>query len=252
MVELPKKSKRGKQVTKKLHTTLAECEALRSIDSLCLPDSRNESFVRFDNCSGLRSVTAQDQLDDVACFVLGSGVPESVRVHFETAKNLYAYAWFVFRFHAVAEQQALASLEFALRERLVAEVARNPLKGRRRPRGLNAWLEEARVRGVISNERLSWREAWALGRARSRAEFEQIEQMRRLGLTSMQFDYSDVRPSPDDLQHDWLGVFIDSLPKIRNAYAHGSALLHPTVLRTFEIVSELINQLFSSTEQATD
>ncbi|MFM0159704.1 hypothetical protein [Paraburkholderia sediminicola] len=239
-------------MTGKPYTTLAECEALRDIHSLYLPDSRNEVFGRFDDCGAFRPATAQDQLDDVVRFILGSGVPESVRVHFETAKNLYAYAWFVFRFHAVAEQQALASLEFALRERLTAEVVRNPLKGRRRPRGLSAWLEEARIRGVITNERLSWREAWALERAKSRVEFDQFEQMRRLGLTSMQFDYSDVQPSPDDLQHDWLGVFIDSLPKIRNTYAHGSTLLHPTVLQTFEIVSELINQLFSSAEQATD
>lgn len=224
--------------------TLAPCEALRDSATLCQPDPRNESFVRFDGAGNFRAMTAQDQIDDVACFVLRLEVPESVRVHFETARNLYAYAWFVYRFYAVAEQQALASLEFALRERLETEVVQFPLSNKRRPRGLSDWLEQAQARGIIANERLSSRYAWALERARSRAEFERLEEMKRLGLLTMVVSDSDVRPSQEDLEHDWIGVFVSNLPTIRNAYAHGSPLLHPTVLRTFEIVSELINQLF--------
>lgn len=225
--------------------TIHPSESLRAIDMLCEPDPRNLGFVRFDSVTGnVRPITAVDQLDDIAQFCLCAEVPESVRVHFETAKNLYAYAWFVYRFHAVAEQQALTSLEFALRERLEGEVTQFPSKGKRRPNGLSGWLNEALVHGLISNTRLSKRIEWALQRARSRAELQMVEEMQRSGTLTAQVDYSSVKPSPEDLDHDWIGVFIDSLPKIRNAYAHGSSLLHPTVLRSFEIVSDLINQLF--------
>ncbi|AXW62554.1 hypothetical protein CJO94_12140 [Ralstonia solanacearum] len=203
-------------------------------------------FVRFDGgIGGSRPVTAADQLGDIAQFTLRDEVPEPVRVHFETAKNLYAYAWFVYRFHAVAEQQALTSLEFALRVRLAEELRRASPKRTQLPRGLHKWLTVALQRGAISNDRISWRVEWALQRARSRAPVEQILEMQRLGLSATRIDYSAVQPSAEDLNRDWIGCFIDSLPKIRNAYAHGSELLHPTVLETFGIVCELVNQLFA-------
>ncbi len=225
--------------------TIHPSESLRTIDTLCEPDPRNLGFIRFDSVVGnARPTTALDQLEDVARFTLRTEVPESVRVHFETAKNLYAYAWFVYRFHAVAEQQALTSLEFALRERLEGEVTQFPSKGKRRPNGLSGWLDEALAHRLISNARFTKRIEWALQRARSRAELQMVDQMQRSGTLTAEVDYSSVKPSPEDLDHDWIGVFIDSLPKIRNAYGHGSSLLHPTVLRTFEIVSDLINQLF--------
>ncbi|XHO04052.1 hypothetical protein ACEQUB_00919 [Ralstonia syzygii] len=220
-------------------------ESLRTVDSLCEPDPRSLGFVRFDDSiGGFRSIAAADQLDDISQFTLLDEVPESVRIHFETAKNLYAYAWFVYRFHAVAEQHALTSLEFALRVRLAEELKQASPKRTQLPRGLHKWLEVALERGAISNDRISWRAEWALQRAMSRAPVEQILEMKRLGLTTMRVDYSTVQPSVEDLSHDWIGSFIDSLPKIRNAYAHGSELLHPTVLETFGIVCELVNQLF--------
>lgn len=82
-------------------------------------------------------------------------------------------------------------------------------------------------------------------RARQRAEFQLIQDMQCLGLTTAQLDYSNVKPTAEDFDEDWIGTFIDTLPALRNTYAHGSDLLHNTVLHTFEIVSELINQLFA-------
>lgn len=214
---------------------------------MCEPDPRNLFFSRFDaSGDGLRSATVLDQLNDVAQFSLCAEVPEAVRIHFETAKNLYAYAWFVYRFHGVAEQQALTSLEFALRERLCAEIAQSKGKSACLRKGLGWWLKEALARKVISNERLPRRREWALQRARARAEREKIEEMERTGATSMQVDYSNLHLLPEDLEFDQIGIFIKNLPDIRNAYAHGSSLLHPEVLGTFEIVCNLVNQLFSS------
>jgi len=95
-------------------------DTLRPLEKLCEPDERARFLVRIDSRTGRsRPATAADQHGAVIDYRLNSTVPEEVVVHFETAKNLYLYAWFVFRFYPVAEQQALASLEFALRERLI-------------------------------------------------------------------------------------------------------------------------------------
>ncbi|OAJ60557.1 hypothetical protein A6V36_01825 [Paraburkholderia ginsengiterrae] len=226
--------------------TLDTCDLLRAIDSLYEPDVRNGFFSRRDADTGeIRPDSVSEHLADVAAFSLSTTVPRSIQVHFETAKNLYAYAWFVYRFFPVAEQQALTSLEFALRERLAAEVAQSSRVGVRHPRGLKNLLKEARDRGLVSNDRFSWAEERALQRARQRAELQEIQEMQRLGLTTIEVNYSNVKPLPEDFDHDWIGTFIDTLPRIRNTYAHGSGTLHNAVLRTFEIVSELTNQLFA-------
>ncbi|WP_176053330.1 hypothetical protein [Paraburkholderia caribensis] len=227
-------------------------ESLRTIESLCEPDTRNLAFAGVDAVTGqLRPATAADRIENITQFELRAEVPECVRVHFETARNLYVYAWFVYRFVAVAEQQALTTLEFALRERLEKHLANSTPKGKRQRIGLSYWLEQAVAHGVISNARLSRREEWALRRARSRAEFQVLEEMRRSEVLVVRVDLTSVVPLQEDLEYDWIGVFIESLPKIRNAYAHGSSFLHPTVLHTFEIVSDLIHQLYVSAPLAT-
>jgi hypothetical protein len=72
--------------------------------------------------------------------------------------------------------------------------------------------------------------------------------MQRLGLVTVEVNYSDVKPLPEDFDEDWIGAFIDTLPRIRNTYAHGSDVLHNTVLRTFAIVRELIDQVFTASQ----
>ncbi|HDR9135009.1 hypothetical protein ACSC95_00245 [Burkholderia vietnamiensis] len=223
---------------------LHPCELLRTIDTLYEPDVRHGYFSRFDSTIGnFRPGTAAEHLEEVASFTLGADVPQSIQIHFETAKNLYAYAWFVYRFYPVAEQQALTSLEFALRERLAAEIGQSLPVEAKLPRGLSRLLKQALERGAISNDRFSWTRERALRRARQRAELERIHEMQRSGLTTCKVDHSNVVPLPEDFD-DWIEIFIDTLPKVRNMYAHGSGALHNTVLHTFEIVSELINQLF--------
>jgi hypothetical protein len=66
------------------------------------------------------------------------------------------YAWFVYRFHPIAEQQALATLEFALRERLIllGAIGRND----EWVPGLRKLLKDATARGLIGNERFPNRE----------------------------------------------------------------------------------------------
>ena len=220
---------------------IAPCDALRTPELATQPDARCESFAIVDS-AGVRKATLADRHAAVACYVLNATAPDAVRIHFETAKNLYLYAWFVYRFHPVAEQQALASLEFALRERLAPR--KNPADALPRKPGLTGLLKQASKLGLIRNDALTDRRVRATAIARERYRFELSEEMARKGATEITFDDSTIQPTSDDLNHDWIAGFVEFLPLIRNTYAHGSEMLYPTVLHTFGIVCELINQLY--------
>ena len=191
---------------------------------------------------GSRSISQQDRWAAINALSLTAAVPESVLIHYETARNLYLYAWNVYRFHVVAEQQVLATLEFALRLR--AEQLTLIDQAERRKPGLSQLLQLAQGHGLISNKRLRARRKWAIGLAAARRDLEQVQFMETHGLTSLELSDAPAKPTEEDLAHDWIGIFVGSLPKIRNQYAHGSPMLHATVLRTFEIVAELVDQLF--------
>ena len=53
-----------------------------------------------------------------------------------------------------------------------------------------------------------------------------------------------VRVTPEDLDWDYLKTLPDLVPKLRNKYAHGSTMLHNWSLQSFQLVSEIINQLW--------
>jgi hypothetical protein len=84
-----------------------------------------------------------------------------------------------------------------------------------------------------------------LRRARNRVSDEATRQLIESGAEFIEFDSDFAVPERQDYFDDALEIFIQTLPEIRNAYAHGSSMLHPTVLGTFEIVTDLINQLFA-------
>ncbi len=221
---------------------VASCDALRSPEEALVADERTGFFVRFDN-EGVRQVSLADRHAEISRYELVKEVPLNVRVHFENARNLYLYSWFVYRFHAVAEEHALGSLEYALRLRLIDGGFVSAAKGEKM--GLADLLKRAKKHDLIRNEEIKSRVRWATELARDRHSFLQIDAMSRAGLTEMVVDDSNVAPTEDDLAYDWISVFVESLPQMRNDYAHGSQTLLPTVLRTFDIVCDLINQLFA-------
>jgi hypothetical protein len=231
MVRVAKASPRINRMTTPETVTIAD--SLRSFDGVLVPDPRAD---------GQQSLAQQREL--IAAFELTLLAPLDIRVHFETAKNLYLYAWFVFRFYPVAEQQALSTLEFGLRARLAMS---NPdLYG---PDsnwipGLSKMLEAARKDGLISNAGMRATERWAMQRARGRVSNEATRRLIESGAEFIEFDLDNAVPEPQDYSDDALSIFIETLPAIRNTYAHGSSMLHSTVLGTFEIVTDLVNQLF--------
>lgn len=219
-------------------------DALRRPERSTEPDPRCLSSAAIDQ-AGVRQWTLNDQYEAIRKVELNASVPHSVRIHFETAKNVYLYSWFVYRFFPIAEQHALTSLEFALRERL-AMVDRQVLSGIKAPgpKGLAKYLHQACALKLIRNEGLQIREQSALQRARHRYEMEMLWQMMDSGLDEIEFDDSAFQVLDEDYDIDWIGLFAVNLPVTRNAYAHGSKTLHPSVIQTFEIVGELINQIF--------
>lgn len=215
---------------------IPQCDLVRDIDSVSVPDARCQSFVVLDS-EGVRPASLQDQHRSIATLVLSSAVPPDIRVQFETAKNLFLYSWFVYRFYPVAERQALTCLEFALRERLAPENSTSRS-------GLSALLKRAHTSGLIRNEAIRNRVLWAMELARERYRHETLTKMINSNIDEMVLDETHVQPVEADLAYDWIGNFVESLPRLRNVHAHGTSMLYPNVLRTFDIVSDLIEQLY--------
>lgn len=219
---------------------MSEFEIVASADSL-----REPHLVRTPDPRTHRAETLADRQQRIAQYQLADSVPHAIRVHFETAKNLYLYAWFVYRFYPVAEKHALTTLEFALRERLSAWLRGRDGPEARVPRGLSKLIAMATAERLITNDGLRANERLARKRAEHRVSMERFREMQARGLTEMVVEDSPIEPLPEDYAYDSLKIFEQSLPFIRNGYAHGSSRLHATVLATFEDVTDLVNQLFS-------
>ena len=219
-------------------------DQLRNLATAFEPDDRSRTTVAVRPNGDVSMVTLEERHAGVSQFELTLAVPLDIRVHFETAKNLYLYAWFVYRFYPVAEQQALATLEFALRQRLTAMFPEQFGPSAKRQLGLYMLFAKARNEKLLTNEGLRANERFARNRADQRVSMERIQKMQASGLTEMRFDGSPAEPLPEDYEFDSLEIFAKTLPFFRNTYAHGSSMLHPTVLGTFEIVTDLVNQLY--------
>lgn len=221
-----------------------EADGLRNAATALEPDARARTTGAIRADGTVSMVTLKERHTDISTFKLTLAAPLDVRGHFETAKNLYLYAWFVYRFYPVAEQQALATLEFALRERLAPLFPDQFGPSAKRSPSLRTLIEKAYKEKLIGNAGLRANERLARSRAHYRASMECIREMQERGLSEMQFDGSAIEPLPEDYAHDSLKMFAETLPFFRNTYAHGSSMLHSTVLGTFEVVTDLVNQLY--------
>ena len=91
-------------------------ERLKSLSEVCEPDVRYKHRVDLDTTTGVVSETTIESIYSLIEVInLDKKVPDEVRNHFETAKNLALYSWFVYSFNVVAAMHAYASLEMAVR-----------------------------------------------------------------------------------------------------------------------------------------
>jgi hypothetical protein len=229
---------------------ISDDDKLRNATNALLPDSRTKYLVTIDHTNQSRNITLQDQHNFISPYILNDQVPEEIRIQFETAKNCYLYAWFVFRFYQVAEQHAFSTLEYALRLRLPDFVKMIESKSRLGiPPGLGSLLNHAKNKNILRNELFESRNNWARNRAKDRYRQQIHKKMVQDNLVEITYDDSNIEATEDDLNFDWLGAFIECLPSIRNDLAHGSSNLQHGVLHTFDVVSSMLNMMFTDTAQ---
>ncbi len=218
-------------------TTVNVSDALRDLSNVLQPDARSP-LPAVPGAGGLVSGGLEIHLAEIQRYRLRPEVPVGIRIHFETAKNLYLYAWFVYRFYMAADQYVYSTLELALRTRLHPDLADDEWKPM-----LRKMLDEAIDQGLLSKRKFSRVVLLAKARARSRQSRELIDRMNAGGLKSVQVS-DDVEILEEDYAFDALDIWKDNIPYSRNLHAHGTTSLWPSVLTTFEIVSEMINQLY--------
>jgi hypothetical protein len=218
-------------------------ERLRPAEYVCEPDPRSTMFVRIDRQNGTsRVIELADHYEQISEYVLHAGAPQEIVLQFETARNVYLYAWFVYRFYPVAEHLSLACLELALRERLKEEIRTGKIKGKRPT--LYPLLKYAVDHGLVKNEGFSvWQNRGKINSS-ARVEMEKLREASEKNLTEITWDESDIQITAEDLDWDYVKILPDLLRRLRNEYAHGSSDLHNWSLRSFQIVSEIINQLY--------
>lgn len=93
-------------------------EKLKPLEELCQPDVRYRNRIDLNLTTGEASeTTIQSLYSVIEPITLSEKVPDEVRSHFEIARNLALYSWFVYSFNVVTAMQAYASLELALKQK---------------------------------------------------------------------------------------------------------------------------------------
>lgn len=195
-----------------------------------------------------RDITLEDHYREISRYTLPPSVPERVITHFETAKNLCLYAWYVHRFYAVAELHAKITLEFALKKRIGEANLKAACKSVDTGKGLKGYILYAINQGWVTNEGF---ERWwqrVRFRARHRVMDDGIKEMRRRGLESFDIDEDNIEITEEDKDFDLVNALAESIPALRNEYAHGSHVLFGKAFGTLEIVYEFISQLWPEVE----
>jgi hypothetical protein len=195
-------------------------ESLKEFQEICQPDVRQKCFARIDpNCPGGPSpITLKDFYDDAESIQLHEGVPEEVRNHFQTARNLIVYSWFYYPLNVTAELCAYTSVEYAVRIKTGDTTGRLPFK---------ELLEVAVAENWMRDE----------GFSHVKGKYESLREFNETLPPEYQHPQSQ-------LQQEYCKVLTDSMPKLRNTLAHGSTFLHNGGAFTVRICADLINQLF--------
>ncbi len=221
-----------------------DSDTLRTPLTVCQPDSRSPTTSFLTN----EPLTIEHQHSAVSELVLHKGVPGDIRVQFETTKNLYLYAWFVYRFYPVAKHHAYTCLEFALRERFEPELLAAGEKKREFGPGLKRLLSYAVKSGVLKDENFSVWQHRTERRAQRRTEDEIWEEAKRNGLNEVTFDDTQYEIKDVDRDHEYLETVIKTTPWLRNVYAHGSSSLDNQALGTIGVFQDRcrVNHLYAA------
>ena len=198
-----------------------EAEKLRDESNVNQPDPRWANYTLTDEHGDSRQITFEDFITPIKEVKLSENVPKDVVIHFETAKNLAVYSWFVYRFMPVSKLHAYTSIEFALR-----------LKTGNDKKPFSKLLKQVAAEGWFKNEKFS---RWQQVTERNRQNY--IEDRNVAALMN-------VEPPEEPEYWDYVNVITETIPYFRNHFAHGSATIFPDRYSSLIVASELINQIF--------
>lgn len=225
--------------------TASKGDEFKSIEQLYEQDPRERAFshvnpITFES----RERTIADHHADIAQYELNESVPEPIATQYEVARNIYLYAWHAYRFYMVAEHHALVVLEYAIKQKVGKKKIKRFGEKRRVGSGLSACLHYVIEKKLVCNEDFpTWHQA-RRAHAESRFQMDIIKEMSDKGIDRIEYDLDDINIDDYPYDRDHLGILAEALPAIRNSHAHGTSMVHNSVLSLFETVSTIINQLY--------
>lgn len=194
-------------------------EKLKTLSEVTEPDVRQQYFVTLDLTTGTtRAFVLEDFHRRAASIELHANVPEKIRSHFETARNLLLYSWFYYPFNVTAELSAYTTVEFALRIKFNDK--KSPFK---------RLLKKAVDSGLVTDKGFSI----PTGRAASLREYNERRP-------------AELRIPEPALLRNYSDTLATTIPFLRNELAHGTTMLHNHGAVSVSICAELINQLFKA------
>ena len=236
-------------------------DGLKPLNELLNADERNLHFVRRNlSTNEIKPNSIEAHYADIETYTVHASVPNNIATQYDVARNIYSYAWFEYRFFNVAEASVLTVLELALKERIgeeniIAYIKQHkgdicPETGKKinRQKGLKTYMEYCRDNQLVFNNAFSAWHRYPTQLARIMAEQAQFSwataEMEGTGKTEIELPDIVIEKLPPDENYDHIQHLINYVNKLRNGYAHGNTNLYADVLKTFEMVSEFINQLY--------
>jgi hypothetical protein len=203
-------------------------DSLKTLAEIWTPDSRQTSWVRLNSEDGsMRPLTLEDHYASVQQIIVNPLVPEDIRQHMETAKNLALYSWYVYRFIPVAELHAYAAFEWALRIRLNEPDDATP--------SFRRLLADAVKAGMLKTE-----------------DFKEFSEPDPFPIVTGNSLVDANLPPTIHASPEFLSVFQEAIVTLRNMLAHGSVSIWPSGIMTLSVIATAINALFQIRDSEVD
>lgn len=195
-------------------------ETLKTLSDICEPDPRNLGWKIRNHDTGLvRDLTLVEHHSAVEGLALEAVVPEDLLTLYNTSRNVLLYSWYAYRFITVAELQAYATLEYALRWRLGRLYEDDPPT-------LSPLLNAAVKQGLLTDEAF-------------RPLREQTEPPVYTGHPLLDANIDPALVA----ERGHVNLLSKILPRLRNELAHGSVSIWPNAIATFLVVKTAIESL---------
>ena len=196
-------------------------EQLKPAHELTEPDPRRLGWaIRNNETGAVRQLTLDEHYVAVERLALSVPTTDQIETQYNTARNVLLYSWFVYRFTTVAELQAYATLEYALRWKLGC-------LDDERPPTLAPLLRRAAQRGLVVDGQL----------AHLRGCVPPV-------YTGNGFVDANIDPQVV-AGKGHVALLCEVLPKLRNQLAHGSINTWPSALGTFLLAKALVENVAS-------